>query len=84
MNLGEKLKDPLDMYLCDVMNVGANLAGIPALSISCGRSSDSLPVGLQILGPRESDAKILRIGRAFEQETDFSNCIAPVGNGAKK
>jgi aspartyl-tRNA(Asn)/glutamyl-tRNA(Gln) amidotransferase subunit A len=82
--LGEKLKDPLDMYLCDVMNVGANLAGIPALSIPCGTSADNLPVGLQILGPHGSDARILRIGRAFEQETDFSNCIAPVGNGAKK
>ncbi len=82
--LGEKLKDPLEMYLCDVMTVGVNLAGIPALSIPCGRSSENLPVGLQIIGPRESDARILRIGRAYERETSYFNWTAPIGNGEKK
>jgi aspartyl-tRNA(Asn)/glutamyl-tRNA(Gln) amidotransferase subunit A len=82
--LGEKLTDPLEMYLCDVMNVCVNLAGIPALSVPCGKSGEGLPVGLQIIGPRESDAHILRIGRAFERETEFSNRVAPVANGDGK
>jgi len=82
--LGEKLADPLDMYLCDVMNVGVNLAGVPALSIPCGFSAEGMPVGLQIIGPRESDAYILRIGRAFECETCFSNRVAPVASGDGK
>ncbi len=82
--LGEKLSDPLDMYLCDVMSVGANLAGIPGLSIPCGRSAEGLPVGLQILGPCSSDARLLRIGRAFEHETGFSNQTAPIVSGENR
>lgn len=81
---GEKLTDPLDMYLCDVMTVGVNLAGLPGLSIPCGRSDKSLPFGLQIIGPRLSDAKLLRIGRAYERETGLSNLVAPVNNGGEK
>ncbi len=79
--LGEKLADPLQMYLCDVMTVGANLAGIPGLSIPCTDPRAGLPVGLQILGPRLSDGRLLRIGRAFERETGCSNRIAPLENG---
>lgn len=82
--LGEKMTDPLEMYLYDVMNVGVNLAGIPALSVPCGFSSDDLPVGLQIIGPADSDARILGLGRAFEKETGFYNRIAPVTGGNAK
>jgi aspartyl-tRNA(Asn)/glutamyl-tRNA(Gln) amidotransferase subunit A len=65
--LGEKSSDPLAMYLSDVLTVPANLAGIPALSIDCGRTQ-GLPVGMQILGPARSDARVLRAGRAFERK----------------
>jgi aspartyl-tRNA(Asn)/glutamyl-tRNA(Gln) amidotransferase subunit A len=82
--LGEKLDDPLQMYLCDVMTVAVNLAGVPGLSIPCGTSGEGLPVGLQIVGPGRADADILRIGRAFERETGFFNRIAPLGNGGVK
>jgi len=78
---GEKLEDPLQMYLFDVMTVGVNLAGLPALSIPCGKNTAGLPIGLQIIGPRLSDAKLLQIGRAFELETGFSNMIAPAPGG---
>ncbi len=82
--LGEKLTNPLDMYLCDVMNVGVNLAGVPALSIPCGLSSERMPIGLQIIGPAGSDARLLGLGRAFECEMGFTNRVAPVTDGDKK
>ncbi|NQV12111.1 Asp-tRNA(Asn)/Glu-tRNA(Gln) amidotransferase subunit GatA [Candidatus Uhrbacteria bacterium] len=64
--LGEKFDDPLTMYLADIYTVVANLAGIPALSIPCG-DVDGLPVGLQIMGPAGSDAKLLDLGHWYEQ-----------------
>jgi aspartyl-tRNA(Asn)/glutamyl-tRNA(Gln) amidotransferase subunit A len=69
--IGENIKDPLTMYLCDVMTVGTNLAGIPTISIPCGFSSRGLPIGMQIIGNRLSDDRILQIARAYERETEF-------------
>jgi aspartyl-tRNA(Asn)/glutamyl-tRNA(Gln) amidotransferase subunit A len=71
--LGEKLGDPLAMYLCDVYTVGANLAGLPGLSVPCGFSSPAadapaLPIGLQILGPAWSEPLLCRIGAAVERQ----------------
>lgn len=68
--LGEKLDDPLQMYLCDVMTVSANLAGIPGISIPCGTTKDKLPIGLQILGKPFDEATVLKVARAFERETN--------------
>jgi len=75
--IGEKLSDPLEMYLCDIMTAGASLAGLPALSVPCGFSADGLPIGLQIIGPKLSDASVLRAGRAFEKKTGLCNQVAP-------
>jgi aspartyl-tRNA(Asn)/glutamyl-tRNA(Gln) amidotransferase subunit A len=69
--LGEKTADPLTMYLSDIFTISANLAGIPAISIPCGASSEGLPIGLQIMGPAFAEAKILQAAYAFEQETDY-------------
>lgn len=69
-NLGEKVDDPLTMYLADIYTISANLAGIPALSVPCG-FSDGLPVGLQILGKHFDEETILRVGYAYEQATDW-------------
>jgi aspartyl-tRNA(Asn)/glutamyl-tRNA(Gln) amidotransferase subunit A len=66
--LGEKSADPLAMYLADVLTVPASLAGIPALSMDCGRSQ-GLPVGMQILAPRRAEARLLRAASAFEKRT---------------
>lgn len=66
--LGEKTADPMAMYLSDVYTVTANLAGIPALSMPCGFSDSKLPVGLQILGPPFSEARMLRLAHALEGE----------------
>lgn len=64
--LGEKTSDPLSMYLEDVYTVGANVAGLPAVSIPCGQY-EGLPVGLQFLGKRFADAEVLDAAYAFEQ-----------------
>ena len=64
--LGEKLGDPLQMYLMDILTVTANLAGICGMSVPCGTTDNGLPVGLQILGPAFGEETILRIGYAYE------------------
>ena len=69
-NLGEKVDDPLKMYLSDIYTISANLAGIPGLSVPCGFSA-GLPVGLQILGKQWDEETILRVGFAYEQATDW-------------
>ncbi|MCC6563835.1 Asp-tRNA(Asn)/Glu-tRNA(Gln) amidotransferase subunit GatA [Candidatus Uhrbacteria bacterium] len=63
---GEKMSDPLAMYLEDVFTVGANVAGIPAISVPCGMD-DGMPVGFQILGPSMGDAAVLDAAYAFEK-----------------
>jgi aspartyl-tRNA(Asn)/glutamyl-tRNA(Gln) amidotransferase subunit A len=69
--LGEKLADPLTMYLSDIFTISANLAGIPGISVPCGFSAGGLPIGLQLLGPPFGEAEILQAAYAFEQATEF-------------
>ena len=64
--LGEKLDDPLAMYLNDVATIPANLAGIPGLSVPNGLSDDGLPVGFQVLAPAKADDRLYRVGAALE------------------
>jgi len=56
------------MYLCDVLTLPVNLAGLPGISIPCGLS-EGLPVGLQVIGPRFQDARVLRVAHAYERAT---------------
>ena len=65
--LGEKVDDPLAMYLADIYTVTADLAGIPGISIPCGETREKLPIGLQILGKHFDEATILRVAHAYEQ-----------------
>jgi aspartyl-tRNA(Asn)/glutamyl-tRNA(Gln) amidotransferase subunit A len=65
--LGEKVNDPLAMYLADIFTVTANLAGIPGISVPCGETTENLPIGLQILGRHFDEATILRVAYAYEQ-----------------
>jgi len=69
--IGEKVKDPLQMYLSDIYTIPVNLAGIPAISIPCGFSRENLPIGLQIIGNHFEEGKILKVAYCFEQNTDF-------------
>jgi aspartyl-tRNA(Asn)/glutamyl-tRNA(Gln) amidotransferase subunit A len=76
--LGEKVDDPLAMYLMDVFTLPCNLAGLPGLSLPCGFTKSNLPIGLQILGKPFDEARMLRIARAFEREYDFHRRFAPL------
>jgi aspartyl-tRNA(Asn)/glutamyl-tRNA(Gln) amidotransferase subunit A len=65
--LGEKLDDPLQMYLADVFTVSANLAGLPAVSVPCGRTEGNLPIGIQFIGRAFDEEGILRVAHAYER-----------------
>lgn len=64
--LGENVSDPIKMYLADIMTVPASLAGLPAASVPGGETKERLPVGIQLIGPRRSDAKLLALARSLE------------------
>ncbi|PYS73582.1 MAG: Asp-tRNA(Asn)/Glu-tRNA(Gln) amidotransferase GatCAB subunit A [Acidobacteria bacterium] len=70
--LGEKVDDPLAMYLNDIYTVTANLAGVPGLSVPCGLSSERLPIGLQLLGPNWSEPTLLRLAHQYLQVRPFN------------
>jgi len=65
--LGEKVNDPLAMYLADIYTVTANLAGIPGISIPCGENHEKLPIGLQLFAKHFDEATMLRVAQAYEQ-----------------
>jgi aspartyl-tRNA(Asn)/glutamyl-tRNA(Gln) amidotransferase subunit A len=67
--LGEKIDDPLTMYLSDIFTISCNLAGIPGISIPCGFTKEGLPVGLQILGRSLDEATVLKTAYTYEQAT---------------
>ncbi len=69
--IGEKVEDPLQMYLSDIHTIPVNLAGIPAMVVPCGFSREGLPIGLQIMGRHFDEGRLLRVGYTFEQNTDF-------------
>jgi aspartyl-tRNA(Asn)/glutamyl-tRNA(Gln) amidotransferase subunit A len=71
--IGEKVSDPLAMYLNDVFTLPCNLAGLPGLSLPCGFTKASLP-----LGRPWDESRVLRIGRAFEREHDFHRRAPPL------
>ena len=75
--LGAKTQDPLAMYLCDVLTLGGNLAGLPGISVPCGMS-EGLPVGLQVLAPQWREDMALRVARAYEVASDMRVEVALV------
>ena len=75
--IGEKVEDPLQMYLSDVFTIPVNLGGIPAITIPCGFSREGLPIGLQIMGKHFDEGKLLRVAYTFEQNTDVHLKEAP-------
>ncbi len=70
--LGEKTADPLQMYLADIYTVTGSLAGVPGISVPCGRTSEGLPVGLQIFGRHFEETRVLQLAHAFEQAGGFT------------
>ena len=69
--LGEKMDDPLQMYLEDIFTISANLSGVPGINVNCGFTKSGLPIGLQILGKPFDEQTILRVADAYEQATGW-------------
>jgi aspartyl-tRNA(Asn)/glutamyl-tRNA(Gln) amidotransferase subunit A len=75
-SIGQKINDPIQMYLNDIYTIGAPLAGLPALSTPCGLVNN-LPVGLQLIGPHLSEERLLKAAHYFQQETDWHTLVPP-------
>ena len=75
--LGSRTQNPLSMYLCDVLTLGGNLAGLPGISVPCGMS-EGLPVGLQVLAPQWREDVALRVARAYEVASGVKAEVAPL------
>jgi aspartyl-tRNA(Asn)/glutamyl-tRNA(Gln) amidotransferase subunit A len=69
--LGESLSDPLKMYLSDIYTVSVNLAGLPAVSLPCGKDSKGLPVGMQLIGKHFGEKDIIRAAFSYEQSAEY-------------
>ncbi|MCC6192416.1 MAG: Asp-tRNA(Asn)/Glu-tRNA(Gln) amidotransferase subunit GatA [Anaerolineales bacterium] len=76
--IGEKTDDPLAMYLEDIFTLPASLAGICGLSVPCGFDAQGLPIGVQLLGPALGEDRLLRVGHAYEQATDWHTRRPPL------
>src|SRR6185295_17415053 len=79
--LGEKVDDPLAMYLNDIFTTPANLAGLPSVAVPSGMDDEGLPLSLQVMGPAFGEAMVFRIARAFEREVGWT--VAPSFRGAE-
>ena len=78
IRIGERINDPLAMYLMDIYTVSANLAGVPGVSVPCGFSSAGLPVGLQLMGPHFAEDRLLRIAHEYQLRTDWHTRVPPI------
>ena len=81
--LGESLSDPLKMYLSDIYTVSVNLAGLPAVSLPCGRDTKGLPIGLQLIGKHFGEKDIIRAAYSFEQSAQYER-PATLTSGVRK
>ena len=69
--LGEKSKDPVQMYLEDIYTLSTNLAGLPAMSVPCGFNANNLPIGMQLIGNYFSEARLLQVAHQYQQASDW-------------
>jgi aspartyl-tRNA(Asn)/glutamyl-tRNA(Gln) amidotransferase subunit A len=69
--LGEKSKDPVQMYLEDIYTLSTNLAGLPAMSVPCGFNTNKLPIGMQLIGNYFSEARLLQVAHQYQQASDW-------------
>ena len=75
--LGERSSDPLQMYLADVFTVSANLAGLPAVSVPCGFTTDRLPIGLHLTGRPFDETMVLAVAHHYEGQTTWARQAPP-------
>ena len=76
--IGEKIDDPVTMYMNDILTIPVNLAGLPGMSLPAG-FSDGLPIGMQLVAPRFREDTLYKAGFAFEQATDFHKSVPEIG-----
>jgi aspartyl-tRNA(Asn)/glutamyl-tRNA(Gln) amidotransferase subunit A len=76
--IGEKTRNPLEMYLSDIFTISVNLAGLPALSLPCGFDQDGMPIGMQIIGKHFDEGTILRVAHHYERSTDWHHKRPPL------
>ncbi len=76
-NIGSKCNNPLEMYMADICTVSINIAGVPAISIPCGVDKEGMPIGMQLIGNKFEEAKILNTAYKFEQEIKFREKYKP-------
>jgi len=76
--LGEKVSDPLQMYLSDIFTISVNLAGLPGISLPCGFDAGGLPIGLQIVGRPFDEPRVLQVAHAYEQATEWHQRSAAI------
>ncbi len=75
--IGEKSNNPLEMYLADICTVPINIAGLPAISIPCGVDGNGMPIGMQLIGNKFQEEKILNVAYTYEQATNFRETYKP-------
>ena len=76
-DIGSKSNNPLEMYLADICTVSVNIAGLPGISIPCGVDKEGMPVGMQLIGNKFEEEKLLNMAYVFEQKTKFREKYAP-------
>ena len=76
--IGTKSENPLEMYLADICTVSVNIAGLPGISVPCGVNGENMPIGMQLIGNKFEEEKILNAAYAFEQEYKFRDKYKPV------
>lgn len=77
-NLGEKIKDPLKMYLSDIFSASSSLAGLPVLALPCGFTKDNLPIGMQLIAPQFNESLLFQVGHYFQQITTWHKRRPPL------
>lgn len=69
--IGQNTADPVQMYLEDIFTVSMNIAGVPALAVPCGFSTNNLPIGMQVIGPQFGEERLIKVGAVYQRETDW-------------
>ncbi len=80
--IGDKMDDPIAMYLDDLFTLGADLAGLPAVSVPAGLSDDGLPLGLQVIGRAFDEEMVLRVGHVIERAAGFTHRPSFIAGGS--
>lgn len=82
--IGEKINDPLRMYLSDIYTISANLAGLPAVSLPCGFTKDNLPIGAQLIAKEFDEATLLALGSLYQRCTNYHKQIPPLAVASRE